>query len=318
MNIFNVGIIGAGIIARSHLEAAVKILDVRIKCISDVAFERAQAFAKEFNITPYRDYREMLKNEELDIVIIALPVFLHREAVLEAVTKKIHVLTEKPMASNVDECRDMIDAAKKYSIKLMVGHIQRYLPENIRAYEIMKSGILGKLIMINDKRYYNYFTPERPLWCLKKETAGGGVMLNIGAHSIDKVLFMSESTVKKAIGKFGFFKGQYDVEGNGQIFLEMENGISAVITHTGYNSESESMTEYLFTNGMIKVALPARITVLSNEKKWEEEIKPIDPFELQLRNLVNSIKSGKEPEISGEYGYEVIRIITGIDPVPDS
>lgn len=312
MRILNIGIIGAGNIANNHAEAAENIPEIKLQCVADIVFQRAKDLGDKFKIRSYTDYREMLDRERLDAVVVTLPVFLHCEAVMEAASRKIHILVEKPMASNVDECNQMILEAKKNNVKLMVGHIQRYIPVNNRALQIAGEYNLGQLIMINEKRYYDYFSETRPRWCLKKETSGGGVMLNLGAHSVDKALFMSKSQIKNVAGKVGFFAKGSDVEGNGQLFLEMNNGISAVSTHMGYSKVAEALTEYIFTDGIIKISGKQRITIQTGDCIWEEEALIGKPFELLLEEFYNSIVEDRHPLISGEYGLEIIKAITSL------
>lgn len=312
MNHIKLGIIGAGLIAHNHVEATINTPGVKLMCIADIVSQKAESLAEKYNIKPYTDYKEMLDNESLDAVIITLPVFLHCEAVVEVASRKLHVLVEKPMASNVEECNLMISEAKKNNVKLMVGHPQRYMPPNMRAFEIMKEGTLGGLIMINERRYYNYFNDRRPAWCLKKETAGGGVIMNLGAHSIDKALYLSQSRIKKVHGKVGFFATGTDVEGNGQLFLEMENGVSAVTTQYGYSKVAEYTTEYIFHDGIIKTTTNNIITIQAGDKCYDEELLKIDPFKLQLEDFIKSIEEDKIPAISGEYGLEVIQAITSV------
>ncbi|NLC43046.1 MAG: Gfo/Idh/MocA family oxidoreductase [Clostridiales bacterium] len=312
MNHINLGIIGAGIIAHNHVEAAINTPGVKLLCIADIVSQKAESLAEKYNIKPYTNNREMLDNESLDAVIITLPVFLHCESVVEAANRGLHILVEKPMASTVEECNLMISEAKKNNVKLMVGHIQRYISSNMRAFEMIQEGTLGGLIMINERRYYNYFNDRRPAWCLKKETAGGGVIMNLGAHSIDKVLYMSQSRIKKVHGKVGFFATGTDVEGNGQLLLEMENGVSAVTTHYGYSKVAEYTTEYIFHDGIIKTTTNNIITIQAGDKRYDEELLKIDPFKLQLEDFIKSIEEDKTPAISGEYGLEVIQAITSV------
>lgn len=312
MNHINLGIIGAGIIAHNHVEAAINTPGVKLLCIADIVSQKAESLAEKYNIKPYTNYREMLDNESLDAVIITLPVFLHCESVVEAANRGLHILVEKPMASTVEECNLMISEAKKNNVKLMVGHIQRYISSNMRAFEMIQEGTLGQLIMINEKRYSNYFNDKRPAWCLKKETAGGGVIMNLGAHSIDKALYMSQAGIKRVSGKVGFFAKETDIEGNGQLFLEMENGVSLVSTHYGYSKVLEFTTEYIFVDGIIKTANNNIISIQAGDKRYDEELQRVDPFLLQLKDFVKSIEDDKVPAVSGEYGRDVIKAITSI------
>src|SRR5690625_4690202 len=137
----------------------------------------------------------MLQKEKPDIAVIAVPHFLHKEAAVCATQNGCHILLEKPMAMNVGECEEIIEATKENNVYVMVCHTQQYMDLNMKAKEILQSGVLGDIVMINDKRYVYYFNDNRPDWFFYKEKAGGGIVINMGAHSIDKIQWVTDSRV---------------------------------------------------------------------------------------------------------------------------
>src|SRR4029453_8606589 len=98
----------------------------------------------------------------------------------------------KPMAVSVSECDAIIQAGQKADIRILVGHTQHYIAENIQAKSIVQSGELGELVMIHDVRHTNYFQDSRPQWFLEKEKSGGGILANLGTHSIDKIQWLTD------------------------------------------------------------------------------------------------------------------------------
>lgn len=305
-----IGIIGAGIICEEHIRSIEKMDNVKLQAISDIIIGRAEVYTKRCNANAYVDYKEMILREDLDVVIINLPHNLHKEATILAAEHGIHVLLEKPMAISTKDCKDMIRAAQKNNIKLMVGHIQRYFPHNRKIKEIVQSGELGRLVAITDTRNSYYFSDQRPRWFLNKELAGGGIFMNLGAHSLDKIRWIVDSKFKRFEGKVSYFDERFNVEGSVQLFLEMENGVTALITCVGYQVPTIEETYYYFTNGAIRKCKEGLLVSKESGSYKKEELEDdSNSFFMQLDDFINSIRRDEEPTIPGEYGLEIIEVI---------
>ena len=114
---FKIGIVGAGIIGKSHADILMKNPDCTLVAVCDTVIERAEEIAKEHNAASFTDYKEMAEKSELDAVILNLPHFLHEEASVYFLERNVNVLLEKPMAMTVEECDRIIEAEKKSSAK---------------------------------------------------------------------------------------------------------------------------------------------------------------------------------------------------------
>lgn len=309
----SIGIAGAGIICADHLKAIEKYSGATVRAVADLDPMRAKNAAEPFGAVVYMDYKEMIGKETLDAVMINLPHGLHEDCTLLCAQKKIHVFVEKPMSVSTESCRRMLDACHNSGVLLQVGHVQRYFPQNRAAREIVRSGRLGKLLMINDLRTSNYFTNTRPSWFLKKSTAGGGILMNFGAHSFDNLQYLTDSYIEEVKGCCASECPGVEVEGNAQVFVRMENGISAAVTLCGYAVEPADLTMLYFTEGALKLSTGAGL--------WQTQGKgyePVDtsgypdPFEAQLSDFFDSILHARPVSCSGDYGLSVIRAIETI------
>ncbi|MFP7298119.1 Gfo/Idh/MocA family protein [Neobacillus niacini] len=312
--VYKIALIGAGIIADYHLEA---LQELRQKltpiAIADINEEKARRLALHYNLTPYSDYKEMVIKEKPDIVVIALPHFLHKEAALWCAQSKCHILLEKPMALHKKECEIIIQEAERNSIKLLVGHTQHYLPENLLVKEMIEAGTFGQLVMINDTRHLYYFYENRPDWFFHKEQSGGGILMNLGAHSIDKIQWLTGSTIAKVKASVSYFGNKGDVEGSGVVYLETSNGIPATISQSGYPGVPKNETEIIFSKGMIKLISGKGVWVSENGEYRQVAIEnSSNPFILQFEDLLESIENNSEPECSGTYAKSVIAAIETI------
>ncbi len=306
----NIGIIGTGAIAENHIQAIQKTPETKLIAVCDINRERADAVANTYNVAAYTDYSEMIRSSKLDAVIINLPHFLHKECSIYCAENKLNILLEKPLALTSDECREISQSIEKNHVKFMVGHIQRYFPENRKAKEIIKFGKLGKLAYIVDIRNGEYANPLRPRWFLEKKLAGGGIMMNLGAHSIDKILWITDSDVEYVSSSIGNIDSSLDIECHAQVFMKLNNGTSAAINLSGYKSPAFNETRFFLTNGEIRLCTGRGLWV-SNGSEFVEvtDYKKIDPFELQLKEFVEYIQSGNESPIGAQYGEKVINVI---------
>lgn len=307
-------LIGAGAMSESHIGALTGMEDTRVTAVADIVLNKAEELASKYFIKAYADYNEMLDMEKPDIVIITLPHFLHKQATVDCAERGCNILLEKPMAMNEQECSDIINMCENHGVKLMIGHIRHFYNYYNKIKEIIQSKLLGELIMITNTRYGNYFSPSRSDWFLHKKTAGGGIVMNLGAHSFDIIQYLSGSKVKTVSAKVGEFAEGIEVEGNAQIFAVLENGVTASITLSGYESVPRHETELIFTKGMIKTtdANGGKLFVSKNGIYEEIEVNKGDPLRYQMECFVKSINKNLPSPVTGEYGRSVVRAIKAV------
>ena len=122
-----IAVVGTGIIGMSHLEA-IKNTGVCTLCaVCDINDAKVKEIAKHYQVPYFTDYHEIVKQVDVDAVIINLPHYLHCESTIFFLEHGVHVLVEKPMANTTEECQRMISASDKSNRKLAVGHVQRCL-----------------------------------------------------------------------------------------------------------------------------------------------------------------------------------------------
>ncbi|NLN70793.1 MAG: Gfo/Idh/MocA family oxidoreductase [Chloroflexi bacterium] len=142
-----IGIIGAGKIVRvRHLPEIQMNSHAEVTAICDVVEARAKELAQEYGSKAYLDYRQMLLDPNIDAVIVAATNTTHAEMTIAALQAGKHVLCEKPMATNLQDAQNMLDAAKSSGKQLMIGQNQRLEPAHIKAREIIQAGKLGKVL----------------------------------------------------------------------------------------------------------------------------------------------------------------------------
>jgi len=197
-----VGIVGFGFMGRMHyvqwkaLKGAdvVAICDANPNIVEETrkAVGNIEGAASEVDFDSldlYSDYNKMLAEAKLDAVSITLPTFMHPNFSIKALEAGLHVLCEKPMALNADDCRRMITAAAQSGKVLMIGHCIRFWPEYAKTKGIVDSGEYGKVIAATFQRLGAAPTWGDDNWFSDDERSGG-VALDLHIHDTDYVQYL--------------------------------------------------------------------------------------------------------------------------------
>ncbi|MBR6790836.1 MAG: Gfo/Idh/MocA family oxidoreductase, partial [Oscillospiraceae bacterium] len=203
-----VGIIGCGGIANGKHLPSLKALaaegKVEIVAFCDLVEERAKKAAAEYG-TPdakvYTDYKELLKDKDIEVVHVLTPNREHADISIDALYAGKHVMCEKPMAKTAADARRMYEAAKATGKKLTIGYQHRQKPESIYAKQYIDSGALGEIYYANCLAIRRRGTPNWGVF-LDEEAQGGGPIIDIATHSLDLTLYlMNNYEPEMVVGK---------------------------------------------------------------------------------------------------------------------
>lgn len=305
------GIVGAGIIAASHKRVLLKNNSCELVAVCDIVAEKAEQIAEGTNARVYTDYKAMQEAEQMDAVIINLPHFLHKEVSIYFLERGIAVLVEKPMANSVEECDAMIAASQKTNTPLAVGHVQRYYECYRKLKEMMAAGRLGKLCLMTETRNVNYFAPNRPRWFLNKKQAGGGIVMNYGAHTLDKMLYTTGLSVESVTAAGQNFLTNDDVEASAQIFLRLSGAVSATFTYCGCHVPTQYETYFYFTDGVAYIRGGSELWISEHGSALEKIELDYDKdyFVPQLEEFLKLMDGEESEAVTPEYGREIISVL---------
>lgn len=204
-----IGIIGCGGIANSkHMPSLSRQPDVELAAFCDVIEERAQKALRDFGAQgarAYTDYKELLKDESIDVVHVCTPNREHSFITVDALKAGKHVMCEKPMAINGEEAQKMLDASRRTGKKLTIGYQNRYRPDSWYLKRACEAGELGEI-------YYAKAHALRrrgvPTWGVftDKSKQGGGPLIDIGTHSLDLTLWFMDNYEPAAVTGVTFEK----------------------------------------------------------------------------------------------------------------
>ena len=176
---------------------------------------------------------EDLCRSSVDVVYVATPHQLHAEHACLAAQHGKHVLVEKPMALSLEECRRMIDAARRADVQLVVGHSHSFDLPIMRARELIRSGEFGRLRMITALNFTAFlYRPRRPEEL--DSARGGGAVFNQAAHQVDVARILSPGRILSVRAQTGNWDAARPTEGAYSALLSFEDGAFASLTYSGY------------------------------------------------------------------------------------
>lgn len=185
-----VGLIGTGF-ARSAQAPAFRACDgARLAAVCSGSFENARRVAEEFNI-PHAcsDYQELIALNDVSLVVVAAPPYLHHPATLAALQAGKHVICEKPMAMNAREAREMTELAASRPAQLaLIDHELRFNPTRRRMKELIDGGFVGEInhVTLTIAAGFRH-SAQRPWNWWAQKSAGGGLLGALGSHAIDQL-----------------------------------------------------------------------------------------------------------------------------------
>lgn len=184
-----VGLIGIGAMGNVHYKAYKNIAEAKVIAVADPRLDMAKEKIGDDDVKLYANVDEMLANEELDMLDICLPSYMHKDASIKALEMGYHVLCEKPMSISSKDTPAMIEAAKKSGKKFMIAHVVRFMKPYEYLKSIVDSGELGKLVHIDMRRGSTIPSNSWENWMqdLKKS---GGTPIDLSIHDIDFVQYV--------------------------------------------------------------------------------------------------------------------------------
>ncbi len=323
---FRVGIIGSGMISKSHLELYAKDPRVEVVWVADVIEDRAKERAKEFGVKgAITDYTKGLA--DVDAVSVCTPPFAHRQPVLDAAKAGKHVLCEKPMALGSRDAKEMSDACAKAGVKLGICSARSVTAGHLKARDLRSKGELGQV-------YYTRITSLRRrgrpgldfwpdvTWFLDKSKAGGGAVMDIGCYDIDMALFVLgapqpvsiSASWATHIGSQRVPKGVvHDTEEHLSSFVRFEDGTSAHF-ETGWaaNMVAEDFAVFGTKGGVRLGKNPMFYGEDGGGKTVDTALDTTGHESAGLHgDFVNACLNGHDPYTPGTTGVKIMQVIEG-------
>ena len=315
-----IGFAGAGYIINIHARAAQAQKNVELSAVVERFSDKAAALAQKFGIkNQYETVEQMLKDGEVDALVIGTPNFLHAPQAIAALRAGVHVMVEKPMAMNARQAERIMDASTRSGAKLMVAHCWRFDEDVLWLKKESKK--LGKILRTKGYGVHSNWGPAG--WFTQKELAGGGALADMGIHALDTARFLlGDPKPVSVYARLGAYYKNFDVDDTGTILVEWENGTTSYIESGWWQPHTdgpEAATQLYGTKGFGQL-FPTKLEI-PNAQEQKVELKEsgyVFPrlehcqqsmYDAQMAYFINCIRKNKNPNPGAAEGLTNMKIV---------
>jgi myo-inositol 2-dehydrogenase/D-chiro-inositol 1-dehydrogenase/scyllo-inositol 2-dehydrogenase (NAD+) len=289
--------------------------------VSDVLEENAKRAAAELGIPRwYTDYREALEDKAVDAVVVVTPTKYHHPVVLEAARAKKHILCEKPMAMNTEECREMIEAAAQGGGILQIGFMRRFDANFRRAKEIIDAGTIGRVVSVRSLTR-GPSVPQEWMYDIQKSN---GPLAEVNSHDIDTLRWLTGSEAGSLYAMAGNYRCESAREKYPDFYdtvlmnIRMKNGMMGSIEGAqGVQYGYDARLDVLGTCGSVQIGGLRDGSVLAFTqdhrflgdvvRSWTQLFH--EAYVQEDISFIESIRRGTPPEVSGLDGLRAVDIV---------
>lgn len=317
-----VGLVGAGWPTWQHIKAYKKVEDVEVAALCDSDPERLEAIADEYEVPErYASYETMLKKASLDVVSVCTPNFLHKEMTVKALEAGKHVLCEKPIAVTPGEAREMQKVSKKTKKLLMPAHMMRFDPTLSTLKAFIDGGDLGEIYFIRGWWIRRSGIPGMGGWFTQRDKSGGGVLIDLGVHLLDLILWFMDFPAPRALtSSFGdpfarrgrgamsygghtqYGEERCDVEDYVVAHVTFEGGASLFMqcSWASHIASYDQGLEVWGEEGGARLVPDDKDLIIFTERKGvpvnvSPQLPDLNPFDEEIRHFIECIREGTKP-----------------------
>ena len=313
-----VAVIGLAGVGRAHVDRWAENPNAELVSVCDINRQIADEFASEYEVKGYTSTEEMLDTEDLTAISICTPPKVHLALTRLAAAGGIHVLCEKPMASTVSDCQEMINVCRSAGVVLQIGHKKRFIPPLLRLKELTE-GDFGPIQYMVHRYPHPGMSNKDWFWA---EDDGGGPILENAVHAADILGFLM-GDVERVYAEGGTFfaphrKPQIDCA---MFPLRFKSGAIGVVNAGMVSMGSFSFEDFYVANangvaeviGRFDSAETLRYSFRDDSETLEEENYPnFDSFRAEIEHFIECIQTGSEPRASGEAGMKAVAICRAV------
>lgn len=325
-----VGIIGCGkITERASLPNLVNYKDkVEVKVLCDIVEGKASEKAKQFklkNADIVKDWKKVVTRDDIDAIFVNTPNYLHEIVACGAAEAKKHVLVEKPITISNKAAKNMINAAKKAGVFLMIEQTQRFDPVHQAAKKFIETGKLGKINMIKGRIGHagpEYWAGGKEGWFSDKKLSGGGALIDVGIHMLDLLRWLGGKEVAEVCANIKTLEKPFPVDDNGSVLMRFTDGTFGQFEASWTTRPYEVMTWIYGENGKLHTSIGAekpvmaRMATVNKGKDPNCVLKDIYPkvgegngWENAIHYFIDCVLKGEKPFIDGAEGAKSMSVI---------
>ncbi|MDL2206515.1 Gfo/Idh/MocA family oxidoreductase [Eubacteriales bacterium OttesenSCG-928-N13] len=325
-----IGIIGCGMITQMrHAPEYLENKYAQVVGWYDAMPERAQDMATKYGGQVFDDWKQMIDQGKLDAVSVCAPNAAHAEITIYALEHGLHVMCEKPMATTLEDCKRMVDAAKAAGKHLFIGQNQRFNKAHIKAHDLIRQGVIGKVLTFRSSFGHagpEIWTKSAKTWFYHKSMAAFGAVFDLGIHKIDLMQYLLGEDFVQVAAMLGTLDKTFEdgspisVDDNACITLASKSGAIGQInaSWTYYGGEDNS-TRIYGSKGVMHIfeddEHPLFITNEDSRTNYEG-LGEMQTNDNQTNTgiidaFVDDIRLDRPTSVSGESVYHAMRAVFG-------
>jgi UDP-N-acetylglucosamine 3-dehydrogenase len=289
-----VGVIGVGEMGQNHVRVYHE-LGAEIIGVSDLNEERARKIASQYETRAFTNYRELL-SQGLDAVTIAVPTSKHKEVALAAISNGVNILVEKPIADSVVHGDEIITAAERAGLKLMVGHVERFNPVAEKLKDIIEEGTLGKVLLLSTRRVGPFAA----------RISDAGIITDLATHDIDIARYI---IAKEPVEVFTKLSNIRNKKGDCALIILDFGDTTASIEVNWFTPQKVRTLVATGTEGIAYVDYIEQTLEVHNAGwKMVPRFEKGEPLRLELEHFLECIKFDRQPLVTGYDGLKTLEI----------
>ena len=323
-----IALLGCGRISKNHFDAISKFPDeIKLVAVCDIVPEKAQQAGELYKVDYYSDYEKMLSRGDIDVIAICTPSGLHPVHGMMAAKKKIHVISEKPMATSLKKADELIKECDDNGVKLFVVKQNRLNSTLQLVKSAIDKGRFGKIYMATvnvfwtrPQEYYNE-AKWRGTW-----EFDGGAFMNQASHYVDMMEWLI-GPVESVMAYTGTLARKIQTEDSGVASIKFRNGAfgSMNVTMLTYPKNLEGSLTIIGENGTVRIGGIAVNKIDHWEfKDYDDDDKLVETSDYTppnvygfghtgyYKNVINVLNSSVDPDIDGREGRKSLELILGI------
>ncbi len=294
-----VGVIGTGLMGWHHARVY-RELGVDLVGVADTDMTRAEEVADKYQTKAYTDYTQLLE-QGLDAVSVVVPPRLHAEIAVCVADHGINMLVEKPISDSVESAKQIINAAKKAKLILMVGYIERFNPTVQKLKQIIDEGVLGDLIVLSSRRVGPFVTRVKDI----------GITMDVASHDIDIARYLTNMEPVEVLAKSNAVKNE---KGDCALMILDFGRITASIEVNWFTPHKVRTLVVTGTDGIAYIDyMKQSVKIFNSDWEMEPKIEKAEPLFLELKHFLESVEQGKESMVSGEDALKTLEIALKIE-----
>ncbi|MCJ7840767.1 Gfo/Idh/MocA family oxidoreductase [Lederbergia sp. NSJ-179] len=306
-----------GIISFAHMHAVsyatyiTQHPDAELTCIWDADEGRGREMAEKFSCKYFSSLDEFL-HTDIEAVVVCSENANHKEHVVKAAEAKKHVLCEKPIATEVEDAKAMIQACEEAGVFLEIAYPVRFAPGFQQAKKLIEQGAIGEVVAITGTNHGKM--PGG--WFIEKELSGGGAATDHIVHIMDIIRWVMKEEVHSIYAEMDTRFYDIDVEDCGLVTIELESGIIVSIDHSWSRPQTfptwgDAIIKFVGTKGSLEVDAFKQFALYYNDE--DKTISQLSFAEDMDDGLVNDfiacVKEGIAPSISGTDGLRTLEVV---------